>query len=96
FKDAKAFEDYKHQQFILEHQRLQHRQELEMLNDKKGVKLGQERAESHSSVTTLQSDPSEFADKSTSAGRRGGHVAIATALGPSPVPSLPPSALKEF
>lgn len=103
FKDAKAFEEYKHQQFILEHQRLQQRQELEMLNDQNEAKLNQERAEGQSSVKILQSDPQqqrsrspEFDDKSTSPGRLSGHVAIATALVPSPAPSLSASALKEF
>ena len=103
FKDAKAFEEYKHQQFILEHQRLQQRQELDMLDDRKKAELDQERMESKSSVTTLQNDPqqqpsrsSEFGDKPTSTGQLSGHVAIATALVPSPAPSLSPSVLKEF
>ncbi|KAG0294212.1 hypothetical protein BGZ96_001585 [Linnemannia gamsii] len=102
FKDAKEFEEYKHQQFILEHQRLQQRQELELLNDQKETKFEQENLESQGDFATLQGKLQQQASKSVStsasvttmAGLLSGHVAIAAAQAPSL--SLSSPELKEF
>ncbi|KAG0372404.1 hypothetical protein BGX24_000305 [Mortierella sp. AD032] len=104
-KDPKALEEYKHQQFILEHQRLQQRQELEL-----ETKLDQENLGSQGSTATLRDTPQQQSDCSLSlgdtsttinmaasagaAGRLMGHVAIATALVPLS-PLLSPSAMKD-
>ncbi|KAG0248687.1 hypothetical protein BGZ95_007899, partial [Linnemannia exigua] len=71
FKDPKALEDYKHRQFILEHQRLQQRQELELEAMKEGKESNADQESLGSQVntaTTLRDTLQQESDRSLNLG----------------------------
>ncbi|KAF9923718.1 hypothetical protein FBU30_006221 [Linnemannia zychae] len=81
FKDAKAFEDYKHQQFILEHQRLQREQELDAsLESQDKVKLELSIVENQNNI--VDRNGSTLTHITTTTDQLSGQVSIATAIIP--------------